>query len=283
MKIAKPSIGGQAVIEGVMMRGPKYTAIAVRKGKDIVVKKEENYSLQKRHPFFRLPVIRGALALIEMLVIGINALTYSASVVEEEEYKLTSKDIALSVIMAVGFAVALFIILPTFLIKFFEKGVKNPVILNLIEGLIRISIFFFYIFSISIMKDIKRFFEYHGAEHMAVHCYENGDPLTVENAKKYKTLHPRCGTSFLLIVMIVSILLFSFLGWPGILFRIISRILLFPLVAGISYEFIRFAGRSDSKIAKLFSLPGMWLQLLTTRQPDDSQIEVALEALKCVI
>ncbi|MGB9977372.1 DUF1385 domain-containing protein [Thermovenabulum sp.] len=283
MKIAKPSIGGQAVIEGVMMRGPKYTAIAVRKGKDIVVKKEENYSLQKRHPFFRLPVIRGALALIEMLVIGINALTYSASVVEEEEYKLTSKDIALSVIMAVGFAVALFIVLPTFLIKFFEKGVKNPVILNLIEGLIRISIFFFYIFSISIMKDIKRFFEYHGAEHMAVHCYENGDPLTVENAKKYKTLHPRCGTSFLLIVMIVSILLFSFLGWPGILFRIISRILLFPLVAGISYEFIRFAGRSDSKIAKLFSLPGMWLQLLTTRQPDDSQIEVALEALKCVI
>lgn len=283
MKIAKPSIGGQAVIEGVMMRGPRYTAIAVRKGKDIVVKKEENYSLQKRHPFFRLPVIRGALALIEMLVIGINALTYSASVVEEEEYKLTSKDIALSVIMAVGFAVALFIVLPTFLIKFFEKGVKNPVVLNLIEGLIRISIFFIYIFSISIMKDIKRFFEYHGAEHMAVHCYENGDPLTVENAKKYKTLHPRCGTSFLLIVMIVSILLFSFLGWPGILFRIISRILLFPLVAGISYEFIRFAGRSDSKIARLFSLPGMWLQLLTTRQPDDSQIEVALEALKCVI
>ncbi|MGB9813969.1 MAG: DUF1385 domain-containing protein [Thermovenabulum sp.] len=283
MKPVKPSIGGQAVIEGVMMRGPQYTAIAVRKGKDIVVKREENQSLQNRYPFLRLPVIRGVLALFEMLVIGISALSYSASIAEEEEYKLTPKDIAFSIIIAVGFAIALFIVLPTFLIRFFENNVKNPILLNLIEGIIRIIIFFLYIFSISIMKDIRRFFEYHGAEHMAVHCYENGDPLTVENAKKYKTLHPRCGTSFLLIVMIVSILLFSFLGWPGILLRILSRIILLPLVAGISYELIRFTGRSDSKIAKIISAPGMWLQLLTTRKPDDSQIEVALEALKSVI
>ena len=185
--------------------------------------------------------------------------------------------------MALAFALLVFIVFPTVLTKFIAGSIKNPFLLNLIEGLVRILVFLLYLISISSMKDIKRFFEYHGAEHKAVHCYESGEELTVENARKYTTLHPRCGTSFLLVVMVVSILLFSTLGWPGIAARIAFRILLFPAVAGISYEFIRFTGKSNTVFVRLLSAPGLWLQRLTTREPDDSQLEVALEALKCVL
>jgi uncharacterized protein YqhQ len=283
MKSERPAIGGQAVLEGVMMRSPKYTAIAVRKDNEIVIKREENFSISDRYPFLKAPVLRGAVALIEMLVIGVRALSYSAEVVSDGEEELNSRDIFLAVVMALAFALLLFIVFPTILTKFIAGSIKNPFLLNLIEGLVRILVFLLYLISISSMKDIKRFFEYHGAEHKAVHCYESGEELTVENARKYTTLHPRCGTSFLLVVMVVSILLFSTLGWPGIGARITFRVLLFPVVAGISYEFIRFAGKSNSVFVQLLSAPGLWLQKLTTREPDDSQLEVALEALKCVL
>ncbi|MCF6096141.1 DUF1385 domain-containing protein [Thermovorax subterraneus] len=283
MKREGPVIGGQAVLEGVMMRSPKYTAIAVRKDNEIVTKREENFSISDRYPFLKAPVLRGAVALIEMLVIGVRALSYSAEVVSDGEEELNSRDIFLAVVMALAFALLLFIVFPTILTKFIAGSIKSPFLLNLIEGLVRILVFLLYLISISSMKDIKRFFEYHGAEHKAVHCYESGEELTVENARKYTTLHPRCGTSFLLVVMVVSILLFSMLGWPGIGARITFRVLLFPVVAGISYEFIRFAGKSNSVFVQLLSAPGLWLQKLTTREPDDSQLEVALEALKCVL
>lgn len=284
MKPVKPSIGGQAVIEGVLMRGPKYTAIAVRKeDDDIVVKKEENTSLSDKYSFLKLPIFRGMLALYEMLVLGIEALSYSAGIVGEEEEQLTNKDIAFAIMSAFGFAILLFIVVPTVAVRFIGSSIKSPLWLNLIEGLIRILVFLIYIVSISFMKDIRRVFEYHGAEHKTVHCYENNEKLIPENVKKYQTLHPRCGTSFLLIVMVVSILLFSFLGWPGIVMRIVTRILLLPLVAGISYEFIKLAGKSNSPLISILSAPGMWLQKLTTREPDERQIEVAILALKSVL
>lgn len=283
MKPVKPNIGGQALIEGVMMRGPKYTAMAVRKNGEIIIKREENHSLADKYTFFKLPFLRGMLSLIEMLVIGIQALSYSASVVGEEDEQLTSRDIIIALLSAFGFAVLLFIIIPTFAVKFIGGSIQNPILLNLIEGLIRIAIFIIYLVIISRMNDIRRVFEYHGAEHKAVHCYEHDEKLIPANASKYKTLHPRCGTSFIMVVMVISILLFSFLGWPGIIERILSRILLLPVVAGISYEFIRLAGKSQAPWVKFISMPGMWLQKLTTREPDESQLEVAIAALKSVL
>lgn len=285
MKEVKPVIGGQAVIEGVMMRGPKSTAIAVRKDNgEIVLKKDENHSISERYKFLKLPILRGVVSLIEMMIIGIQTLSYSATMAGyEEEETLTTKDIAIALASAVVFAVVLFIILPTVAVKFISANIKTPFLLSLAEGFLRIAIFVAYVAVISLMKDIRRVFEYHGAEHKVVHCYEHGEDLTPENAKKYSTVHPRCGTSFIMIVMIVSILLFSILGWPGIIARIVSRILLLPVVAGISYELIQLAGRSSSPFLKILNTPGMWLQKLTTREPDDSQLEVAIAALKAVI
>lgn len=285
MKEVKPAIGGQAVIEGVMMRGPKSTAIAVRKDNgEIVLKKDENHSISERYKFLKLPILRGVVSLIEMMIIGIQTLSYSATMAGyEEEETLTTKDIAIALASAVVFAVVLFIILPTVAVKFISANIKTPFLLSLAEGFLRIAIFVAYVAVISLMKDIRRVFEYHGAEHKVVHCYEHGEDLTPENAKKYSTVHPRCGTSFIMIVMIVSILLFSILGWPGIIARIVSRILLLPVVAGISYELIQLAGRSSSPFLKILNTPGMWLQKLTTREPDDSQLEVAIAALKAVI
>lgn len=285
MKEVKPAIGGQAVIEGVMMRGPKSTAIAVRKDNgEIVLKKDENHSISERYKFLKLPILRGVVSLIEMMIIGIQTLSYSATMAGyEEEETLTTKDIAIALASAVVFAVVLFIILPTAAVKFISANIKTPFLLSLAEGFLRIAIFVAYVAVISLMKDIRRVFEYHGAEHKVVHCYEHGEDLTPENAKKYSTVHPRCGTSFIMIVMIVSILLFSILGWPGIIARIVSRILLLPVVAGISYELIQLAGRSSSPFLKILNTPGMWLQKLTTREPDESQLEVAIAALKAVI
>lgn len=285
MKQVKPAIGGQAVIEGVMMRGPKSTAIAVRKDDgEIVLKKDENHSISERYKFLKLPILRGVVSLIEMMIIGIQTLSYSATMAGyEEEETLTTKDITIALASAVVFAVVLFVILPTVAVKFISANIKTPFLLSLAEGFLRIAIFVAYVAVISLMKDIRRVFEYHGAEHKAVHCYEHGEELTPENAKKYSTVHPRCGTSFIMIVMIVSILLFSLLGWPGIIARIISRILLLPLVAGISYELIQLAGRSSSPFLKILNTPGMWLQKLTTREPDESQLEVAIAALKAVL
>ncbi|NLZ53510.1 MAG: DUF1385 domain-containing protein [Thermoanaerobacteraceae bacterium] len=280
----KPKIGGQAVIEGVMMRGPKTTAIAVRKDDDIIIKTQENRSLQDKYSFLKLPILRGMVALVEMLVLGIQTISYSASVAGlEDEEELTGKDIAFALVSALGFAVLLFIVLPTIVARFLSGNLQSPFLLSFIEGLIRIAIFVIYIAAISLMKDIRRVFEYHGAEHKVVHCYENNEKLTPENAKKYTTIHPRCGTSFMMVVMVVSILLFSLMGWPGLILRIVSRIVMLPVVSGVSYEFIRLAGKSDSPFIRLINTPGLWLQRLTTREPDESQLEVAIAALKGVL
>ncbi len=278
------NIGGQAVIEGVMMRNPEYTAIAVRKpDKTIHLFREPTKSLTKRFKFLKLPFLRGVVALVESMSTGIKAISYSARVAGVEEEELTKKDVIFAVIVAVFFAVVLFVILPTVITKYLSFNITSPVILNLIEGMIRVIIFLLYVVSISTMKDIRRVFEYHGAEHKVIHCYEAGMDLNVENVKGFSTLHPRCGTGFLMIVMVVSILLFSFLGWPGLIKRIVSRIVFLPLVAGISYEVIKLVGRSKNSVIKTIITPGLWLQKLTTREPDDDQIRVAIKALKEII
>ena len=289
----KTSIGGQAVIEGVMMKGPESIAIAIRKSDgEIVLKKEELKSSRKT--ISKIPIIRGMFAFIDAMVIGVKALSFSAEFIEDEESNEPKKPskwdnfldknmIAISIVFSIFFSIGLFILLPTLAVSFIGNVSMNPLVMNLIEGLIRVAIFVGYIAAISKMKDIKRVFEYHGAEHKTIFCYENGEELTPENARKFKRLLPRCGTSFLFLVMIVSILLFSFFRWPNLLTRLIIRIALMPIVAGISYEIIKWAGRSDSKLVCAISAPGLWLQKITTQEPDDSQLEVAIEALKNVL
>lgn len=284
MKPVKPSIGGQAVIEGVMMRSPKHTAIALRKDDEIIVKKERNRSISDKYKFLKLPILRGMVALVEMLILGIRVLSYSADIQSnEKEEQLSNKDIIVAIVGALGFAIFLFIVIPTSAARFFAKGIKSPLLLNFVEGLFRIFVFLIYIMAISNMDDIRRVFQYHGAEHKTVNCYENNEELTVENVKKYTTIHSRCGTSFLMVVMFVSIILYSFLGWPNFFVRIASRIVLMPVVAGISYELIRLAGKGRFCLINYLSLPGMWLQKFTTKEPDDDQILVAIEALKNVL
>lgn len=293
-KIKPKSVGGQAVIEGVMMKGVDSIAIAVRKPDgEIVLKKQELKS--NRKTISKIPVLRGVFAFFDSMVLGVQSLMYSAEFFEEDDPKAKDKKpnaldrfmeanfIWISVLLSISFTVLLFILLPTVLVNVFEKWTENTIILNLIEGVVRIGIFVLYITAISGMKDIKRVFEYHGAEHKTIFCYEYGEELTVENVKKHSRLHPRCGTSFLFIVMIVSILMFSMFEWSSLLYRIAVRLALLPIVAGISYEFIKWAGKSTSKFACTMSKPGMWLQKITTREPDDSQIEVAIMALKNVL
>ncbi len=294
------TIGGQALIEGILMRGPEDVAIAVRKGKDeIVLKKEKLNTLGMKYKFFRLPFIRGIVGLIESMIFGIQALMYSAEIFdesfEEEEEKEGFLDrvfkdkredveIALTLLISLVLTIVLFILIPSLITNVFKNSIQSPFLMNLVEGLIRIGIFLIYVVSISKMEDVGRVFEYHGAEHKTIHCYENGEELTVENVKKYPTLHPRCGTSFLFMVMIVSIFVLSFFGWPNPLKRVLIRILMLPVVAGISYEINRLIGKSNSKLAYYISYPGLILQkIATTKEPDEGQIEVAIEALKAVL
>lgn len=294
------TIGGQALIEGILMRGPEDVAIAVRKGKDeIVLKKEKLNTLGMKYKFFRLPFIRGIVGLIESMIFGIQALMYSAEIFdesfEEEEEKENFLDrvfkdkredveIALTLLISLVLTIVLFILIPSLITNVFKNSIQSPFLMNLVEGLIRIGIFLIYVVSISKMEDVGRVFEYHGAEHKTIHCYENGEELTVENVKKYPTLHPRCGTSFLFMVMIVSIFVLSFFGWPNPLKRVLIRILMLPVVAGISYEINRLIGKSNSKLAYYISYPGLILQkIATTKEPDEGQIEVAIEALKAVL
>lgn len=293
-KVIKPkAVGGQAVIEGVMMKGAEDIAIAVRKPDgEIIVKKEKLKG--NRKTISKIPIIRGMHALIDSMVIGVKSLMFSAEFIEEEDEEKNKKPnkldqfleenvVWISVLISIVFSVGLFILLPTVIVDVFKKITDNNLILNGIEGIVRIAIFLGYILAISKMKDIRRVFEYHGAEHKSIFCYEHGEELTVENVRKYGRLHPRCGTSFLFIVMIVSILVFSMFTWSGVLMRLVTRLVLIPVVAGISYEIIKWAGRSQSKLSCIVSAPGMWLQKLTTREPDDRQIEVAIEALKNVL
>ena len=300
------SIGGQAVIEGVMMRGPKDIAVAVRTTDgEIVVDKKPIASVLQKSKILKLPIIRGVISFFESLVIGTRALMYSASFfdVEEEEEKAKKaamtederkkaeakeekmKNAAIygSVVVALLFGIGIFMLLPTVLVGFVKQHIASGVLATLLEGVIRIAIFLAYISLVAQMKDIRRVFEYHGAEHKTIFCYEAGEELTVENARRFTRLHPRCGTSFLLIVMVVSIILFSFISWDNYLTRLGLRLLLLPVVAGISYEIIKFAGRSQNMLVRIVIQPGLWLQKITTREPDDSQLEVAIASLKAVL
>lgn len=305
LNIHRTSIGGQAVIEGVMMRGPESIATAVRKPDGEIALDKQPLGKIRKSKILKLPIIRGCINFFDSMIMGIKALMYSAkffdvdedgNAAEEEpsrfekwlEEKLGSEKamnavIYFSVCLSLMFSVVLFILLPTFIIGFLKDFIGNHVLLTLAEGVVRIAIFLIYLTLVSQMKDIKRVFMYHGAEHKTIHCYENGEELTPKNVRKHTRLHPRCGTSFLLIVMVISIIVFSFISWDNPITRILLRLLLLPVVAGISYEIIKFAGRHDNWFTSLISKPGMWLQYITTNEPDDSQIEVAIEALKAVI
>lgn len=277
-------VGGQAVIEGVMMRGPKVSATAVRDPKGMIqVESNPVNSIAERFPILKKPMLRGSVSLIESLILGMKSLSYSAQMAGEEDEKLTDRELAGTIVFALALASVLFIAIPTGAAKLFHGITEDPFFLNLMEGFLRLAIFLLYIWGISRMKDIRRVFQYHGAEHKTIHCYEAGLPLTVENVQQFSRLHPRCGTNFLLIVMLVSIFVFAFLGWPSLAERIASRILLLPVVAGISYEIIRLAGRSENVIIQTAIKPGLWLQYLTTRPPEDEMVEVAIESLKAVL
>ena len=279
----KPIVGGQAVIEGVMMRGFGKVATAVREpGGNINVRVSPVTSIADRYPVLKLPILRGAVSLFESLILGMKSLSFSAQAAGEEDEQLSDRELIGTIILAIALACGLFLAIPTFAAKFFHTLTDDPTALNLAEGFLRLIIFLAYLFAISRMKDIKRTFQYHGAEHKTIFCYEADLPLTVENVKKFPRLHPRCGTAFLLIVMLVSIFVFAFLGWPELWIRILSRIILLPLVAGLSYEIIRYSARSQNSIVKLATLPGLWLQYLTTQEPDDSMIEVAIKSLEAV-
>ena len=284
----KLSVGGQAVIEGVMMRGPGKLAVAVRKPNgEITVELKDAGSVSDRYPILKKPFLRGVVSLVESLSYGMKALSFSAQASGEEEEgeeSMSSLELAGTIAVSVGLAVLLFVVLPTGAMKLLQNEGFSPMVLNLCEGLLRLGIFLLYIWGISRQKDIQRVFQYHGAEHKTIYTYEHGLPLRVENVRPFSTLHPRCGTNFLMIVMLISIFIFTFLGWPSLWERILSRILLMPVVAGISYEIIRFAGKHmDKPWVRAAILPGLALQKLTTRQPDDDQIEVAIASLKAVL
>ena len=277
----KKFVGGQAVIEGVMMKGPGVTATAVREpAGTIVVQKEPTKSIADTYPILKKPFLRGCVALYESLVIGMKALSFSAKAAGDEEEEMSNSEIAITMVISTIFAIAVFLALPTFIVKFIPGVQDNHVVLNLIEGVIRLVLFLLYIWGIGLTKDIQRVFQYHGAEHKTIHTYELDLPLTVENVRKQSRLHPRCGTNFLLIVMVVSIFVFAFLGWPNLLERILSRVLLMPVVAGIAYEVIRLAGRSEHSFVKALFKSGLALQYMTSREPEDDQIEVAIRALE---
>lgn len=302
-KVANPTnIGGQAVIEGVMMKGPKDIAIAVRApDNEIVVKKEPVEGIITKYKLNKIPFLRGGLALIDAMVLGVRSLNYAADIAMPEEDsdeelgrfeaflqrifgdKLIDVVMYFSIFIALLISVGVFILGPTLLAGAFKKVIQSTAVLNLIEGALRLILFILYVFAISKMEDIRRVFQYHGAEHKTIYCYENREDLNVENVRKYSTLHPRCGTSFLFIVMMVSMILFSMIAWKDPISRMLIRLALLPVVAGISYEIIRIAGKSQSTFMDIVSYPGMMIQKLTTLEPDDSQIEVAIEALKNVL
>ncbi len=283
-------IGGQAVIEGIMMKnGDKY-AVAVRKPDNkIEVEVRELGKAGKQPIFKRTPIIRGIFNFIESLVLGMKTLTFSASFYEEEEEKKPGRTekaesifMGLTVVCSVAFAVAIFMVLPYFITERLRPYVVSTTLMAIIEGCIRIAIFLLYIVLITLMKDIQRVFMYHGAEHKCINCVESGLPLTVENVRISSRQHKRCGTSFLLIVMVISVIFFIFIRTSSPVWRVVIRLLLVPVIAGVSYEFIRLAGNSDSKIVNILSMPGMLLQRMTTREPDDSMIEVAICAVEAV-
>ncbi|MGM0471005.1 MAG: DUF1385 domain-containing protein [Bacillota bacterium] len=278
--------GGQAVIEGVMMRGEDNLAVAVRNEADeIALHTKPLNSITDKFTILGKPLVRGVVSLFESLVLGMQALTFSANqVAEDEEEELTTWELISTIGFALGLAILLFIVLPASAIKLVQPYLESTFLLNLLEGIIKVTVFLIYILLISRLDDINRVFQYHGAEHKVIYNYESNQPLSISNAEQYSTLHPRCGTSFLLLVMIISVLLFSFFGQPSLINRILIHIALLPLVAGISYELIKLAGKKDSNsLVQLISLPGLWLQKLTTREPNRRQLAVAIKALEGVL
>lgn len=301
-------IGGQAVMEGVMMKNQDKYAVAVRKpDQEIIVETSVYEGVVKNKKIRNMPILRGVFSFIESLVLGMKTLTFSASFFEDEEEEKSKKNtgkkekrvlteaekakkekrqedammggtVALSVVLAV----AVFMILPYYISVFFQRFIASQTLIALLEGVIRLAIFIGYVAAISLMPDIKRVYMYHGAEHKCINCIEHGMDLTVENVRKSSRQHKRCGTSFLLIVMLISILFFMFIRVDNGLLRLLLRILLIPVIAGVSYEFIRLAGRSDNVVVNLISKPGLWLQKLTTREPDDSMIEVGIASVEAV-
>lgn len=300
-KCKKTSIGGQALIEGIMMLGPEKSAIAVRKSDgEIELKVESITRLADKNKFFRLPFIRGILGLFDSLKRGFAALEYSSSIaideIEEEptkfekwlEKKFGSRAVekvvmGIASVLGIAIPIVLFILLPTLLAGVVDKVVDNRILQNLLEGVFRIAIFLLFMFSVSRMKDMKRVFSYHGAEHKSIFCYEAGQELTVENVRKFSKEHPRCGTSFMFSVMIISILVFSVVSWSNPFIRMALRLALLPVVVGISYEVNRWLGRHDNWLSKIVRAPGLWFQSFTTFEPDDSMIEIAIAALREVI
>lgn len=288
-------IGGQAVLEGVMMRNHDKYAVAVRKPDgEISVKNWDTRSIRERNILLRLPIIRGVVAFIESLVLGIKTLTYSSSFLEEEEERSLQQGemqvsdrrevlenvliVTLSILLAIGF----FMILPFAVSELFRGKVHSQTMLTVIEAALKMLLFLGYVVAISFLSDIKRTFMYHGAEHKTINCVENGLDLTVENVRTQSRYHRRCGTSFLLVVMIVSIIFFMFIRIDNLWLRMLYRILLIPVVAGVSFEFIQFVGNSDNPVVLFLGKPGMWLQKLTTREPDDGMIEVAIASVEAV-
>ena len=309
----RTSIGGQALIEGILMRGPTKQAIVCRTQDGMVEKVEELHLVKEKHPILGWPLIRGVVVFLDSMVKGMKALTYSADLLPEDEQEEPgkidlwiekhfgeekAKDIIIgtAVVLGIALSIVLFILIPTLLAGLTDSFIHSPVVRNLFEGLLRIVIFLLYLWGVAHMKDVERMFAYHGAEHKTIRCYEAKLPLTVENVREQTRLHPRCGTSFLFVVMIISILVFSVAtpilrpitpvfasGILNALMRVVLKILLLPIVVSLSYEFNRLVGRYDNWLTHALSAPGMWLQYLTTNEPDDSMIEVGIEALTLVL
>lgn len=292
-------IGGQAVIEGIMMKNKDEYATAVRKPNgEIEVEKETYVSLTERVKLFSLPFVRGVFSFADSMILGMKTLTWSAGFFEDDEEvkpgkfelwldrvfgeKLEGVLMSLVMVFSVVMAIGIFMVLPLVIAGVFRKVITSETIMAIVEGFIRIAIFIAYIKLVSRMEDIRRTFMYHGAEHKCINCIEHGMELTVDNVRKSSKQHKRCGTSFLLIVMVISILFFMVIRVDTLWLRILSRIVLVPVIAGVSYEFLRLAGRSDSKLVNILSRPGLWMQNLTTKEPDDKMIEVAIRAVETV-
>jgi uncharacterized protein YqhQ len=277
--------GGQAVMEGVMMRGQKTIATVVRRPNGELAINSKPLSNIYTGRLRKTPFIRGVIVLLETLVLGISSLIYSANVaLEEEEEKISGGSVWLILFVSLAFAVSLFFLAPLFLTKILDPYISSSLVFHLIEGVIRLAIFLGYLWLISLLPDIKRVFAYHGAEHKTIHAYEDGVPLEAETISKYSTAHARCGTAFLLAVIIIAILVFALIGRQAVWLMVVSRILLLPVIASLAYEVTQFGARHmDNGLVRAILTPGLWLQSLTTREPDDSQIEVAVTALKEVL
>lgn len=293
-KICNSGIGGQAVLEGVMMKNKDFYAVAVRKPDgEIDVETAEYHGVLHGSKLTKIPFIRGVFSFLDSLILGMRTLDHSASFYEDENAKETVFDKALgdksektfsvlTVLISFALAIALFMILPYYLSTLLEKYVRNASLLAIFEGIIRLLIFLAYIVAITAMKDIKRLYQYHGAEHKCINCIEKGHNLNVHNVKRSSRYHRRCGTSFLLFVMVISIVLFMFITVANPVLKVVIRILLLPVIAGISYEIIKLAGRSNNIVIRILSAPGMMLQRLTTKEPDEEMIEVAIKSVEAV-